>query len=664
MTSETLTQTDATLRSPGFFARYRAFLLSKETAFALGNTFFLLLGVILLISGQRQLGQWSFLASAVIGGTPLFIYSARGLFIRRDITAGVMASSAMIAAIVVGEYDAAALVVFMFTIGEWLENLTVARADNALQELASMVPTIVTLVEGDDLRRVPISEVREGQHVLVRSGERIGVDGRVLDGQGSVSQAAITGEALPVEKQLDDQVYAGSLNELGTLTVEVTGVGDETTLGRIVQLVKSAQASQAPVERVANRYARYLVPFTFALAGLVWWLSGEIMRAVTVLIVVCPCALVLATPTAVAAAIGNAARRGILVKSGGDIERVGQVDVVAFDKTSTLTLGEPRVRAVLPLNGLGIDEFLALAATVERHSEHPIGRAIVAEAEARQLSLGSPGEFEVLPGAGVSALVGRQRVLLGTPVLLQERQVAWSAERAAQVTALEREGQTVIAVAVEGEPAGLIALADVVRPSARETVAQLKAQGVGEVIMITGDNPRVAEAIAEELSVDRYYAEVLPEDKLGIVRALQAEGKRVAFVGDGVNDAPALAAADVGIAMGLTGTDVALETADIGLMQDEIERVPQVVKLSRSTMVVIKQNVVFSLAFNLGSLMLGGLGIIGPVAGAILHEVSSVPTLANSARLINMGSQPSKESRAAQKAAMKQATCDKGKCSL
>ncbi len=638
MTSQTLrSSTQNSLRSASLFTRYRAFLLSKETLFAAANTLFLLLGLILQVAGQPGLGQWSYLLAAVIGGTPLFVYSARGLFIRRDITAGVMASTAMIAAIIVGEYSAAALVVFMFTIGEWLENLTVARADNALRDLASLVPTVVTLAEGDDLRQVPIAQVRQGDHVLVRSGERIGVDGRVLQGRGSVGQAAITGESLPVEKQPGDAVYAGSLNELGSLTIEVTGVGEATTLGRIVRLVQSAKASQAPVERIANRYARYLVPLTFALAGLVWWLSGEIMRAVTVLVVVCPCALVLATPTAVAAAIGNAARRGILVKTGGDIERVGQVDVVAFDKTSTLTIGEPRVRAVVPLDGRDEAALLALAATVERHSEHPIGRAIVTQAEARRLALGQPTAFAAMPGAGVSAMVGQRRLLLGTPALLEEHQVPWDANAAERVLALEQAGATVIAVAVDGELAGLIALADTVRPDARETVAQLKAQGVGQIIMITGDNPRVAAAMAEELAVDRYYAEVLPERKLEIVRELQAEGKRVAFVGDGVNDAPALAAADIGIAMGLSGTDVALETADIGLMQDEIGRIPQVIDLSRSTLKVIKQNVAFSLAFNLLSLVLGGLGTIGPVLGAILHEVSSVPTLANSARLINKG---------------------------
>lgn len=645
MSSQSAISTSAALRSTSLFSRYRAFLLSKETMFAGGNTLFLLLGGLMYLVGEPQISRWSLLLAALIGGTPLFIYSARGLFVRRDITAGVMASSAMIAAIVVGQYAAAALVVFMFTVGEWLENLAVARADNALGELARMVPAMVTLVEGDSMREIPIADVRIGDRVLVRSGERIGVDGSVLAGQGSVTQAAITGESLPVEKKPGDTVYAGSLNELGALTIQVSGVGATTTLGRIVQLVRSAQASQAPVERIANRYARYLVPFTFVLAGFVWWLSGDIMRAVTVLVVVCPCALVLATPTALSAAIGNAARRGILVKSGGDMERVGKVDVVAFDKTSTLTLGEPRVRAIATLGNHREAELLELAATVERHSEHPIGRAIVAEAESRQIRMGQPTEFEALPGAGVSALVGQQRVLVGTPALLMERRVTWDSRHASRAVAMEEEGQTVIAVAVEGEPAGLIALADIVRPNARETIAELKAQGVGEVIMITGDNPRVAAAIAAELAMDRYYAQVLPENKLEIVRSLQAEGKRVAFVGDGVNDAPALAAADIGIAMGLTGSDVALETAAIGLMQDEISRVPQIIELSRSTMHVIKQNVAFSLALNLLSLVLGGMGTIGPVVGAILHEVSALPPLANSARLINKKYQPGKATR-------------------
>ncbi len=622
---------------PGLLARYRGFLLSKETIVAFINASLLLIGLVVSLSGwpqAAQTGRWFYLASAVIGGMPLFILASKAVILHHDITAGLMASVAVIAAILVGEYSAAALVVFMFAVGDWLENLTIARADNALRELARLAPQTVTVLKDGQEVVLPIEQVVVRDKVRVKSGERIGVDGRVVAGNGSVNQAAITGESMPVEKIINDEVFAGTLNEVGALEILVTRLGKDTTLGQIVKLVKEAQKTQAPVQRLANQYARTLVPVTFGIAVLVYLLTGDITRSITVLVVVCPCALVLATPTAVVAAIGNAARYGMLIKSGASIEQVGKVDVVAFDKTGTLTYGKPVVQAVLPLNGFTPDALLGLAASVEQSSEHPIGRSVVRTAQERQVAGKVVSNFVVLPGFGVSGQVDGLKVLAGSRALLCERGVDWTDAIDERVRGLENEGQTVVPVAVDGRLSGLIALADTPRPEAQGVVAELKRIGVKDVIMITGDNPRTAARIADQLGITRVYSEVLPQDKLKIVRELQAGGKKVAFVGDGVNDAPALAAAEIGIAMGLAGTDVALETAKIGLMADEIERIPQIIDLSRQTLKTIRQNVIFSMSMNVLSVALGGLGIIGPVAGALMHEASALPVLANSARLI------------------------------
>ncbi len=626
---------DCRTARPGFFSRYRDFLLSKETIIALINGSLLLAGFIVSTAGQPGIGRWLYFASAVIGGIPLFTLASKAVFLQHDITAGFMASVAMIAAIIIGEYSAAALVVFMFAIGDWLESLTVARADNALKDLAKLVPATLVVIRDGREETVPIGQACLGDRVRVRSGERIGVDGRVVSGSASVNQAAITGESMPVEKAAGDEVYAGTLNEVGMLEIEVTRLGQDTTLGQIVKLVAEAQKTQAPVQRIANRYARILVPVTFSIAFLVYLLTGDVTRSITVLVVVCPCALVLATPTAVVAAIGNAAKRGMLVKSGAVIEQIGKVDVVAFDKTGTLTRGQPVVQEVFSLDGLPGDELLALAASVEQGSEHPIGRAIVRAGQDRCLAISAVEENTVLPGFGITGAAGGRQVVIGSRGLLGERAIHWSAETDRKMQALEAQGQTVIPVAVDGQLRGLISLADTPRAEAKNAIAELKRIGIREVIMITGDNPRTAGCIAQELGIDRYFAEVLPQDKLKIIRGLQAEGKKVAFVGDGVNDAPALAAAEIGIAMGLAGTDVALETADIGLMADEIERIPQIIDLSRQAFGVIRQNVVFSMCMNLLSVLLGGFGIIGPAIGALMHETSALPVLANSARLIN-----------------------------
>jgi Cd2+/Zn2+-exporting ATPase len=619
----------------GFFRRHRDFLLSWKTIVTLINGLLLLIGFIVSLIVETPIEQWIYLASALIGGIPIVIRALRAVLLHRDITVDLMVSVAMVAAVIVGEYVAAALVVFMLSIGEALEDFTASRADNALKDLAKLVPASVTVRRDNQEVVVPIEQVVLDDIVLVRTGERIGVDGIIIKGHGSVNQATITGESLPLEKQEHDEVFAGTLNELGTLEVRATSVGDDTTMSQIVKLVKEAQESQAPVQRLANRYATILVPTTFLIAISVGLLTQDIIRFITVLVVVCPCALVLATPTAVVAAIGNSAKRGILVKSGRSIEQVGKVDVVAFDKTGTLTQGKPTVTEVVSFGELEIGRILWLAATVERFSEHSIGRSIVEAAEEKAIKAGEPSDFVVLPGFGVKAQVDEKDVIIGNRRLLTEQGVLLSDEQKAKAKRLELQGKTVVLVTVARKVEGLITLADKPRLEAKATVSELKKLGVEQVLLITGDSSSTAEMIAEELGVDRFYAEVLPQNKLGIIRELQGQGKKVAFVGDGVNDAPAIAAADIGIAMGIGGTDVALETADVCLMQDSIARVPYIIGLSRKSLKVIWLNVAFSMSINILSVFLGGFGIIGPVVGALMHETSALPILANSARLIN-----------------------------
>jgi Cd2+/Zn2+-exporting ATPase len=411
-------------------------------------------------------------------------------------------------------------------------------------------------------------------------------------------------------------------------------VGQGTTLGHMVELVKQARSTQAPVQRVANQYAQYLTPLAIAIAVVTYFITRDVTRAITVLIVICPCSLVLATPTAVVAAIGNAARRGVLVKHGPAMEQIGKVDVVALDKTGTVTLGEPRVQQTLPLNGMSPPEILALAACAERSSEHPLAQAIVSAAHEAGLELDVPQEFDALPGHGVCARVQDRTVAIGER-MLRRLQINVVPGVQTQIAELQAQGKTVVPVAVDEKLAGLLVIADTVRAESSQAVARLKSMGVAETVLISGDAQAVADAVGGSLGVDRVYGEILPEGKLSLIRELQAQGRTVAFVGDGVNDAPALAAADVGIAMGNIGTNVAMETADVVLLTDHLDRLPYLIDLSRASLKTIRNNVILSMSVNVLSVVLSIGGVIGPVLGAVMHELSALPVVANSARLIH-----------------------------
>lgn len=574
-----------------------------------------------------------YLIAALVGSIYIWFSAIQGIR-ERDFTADIPVSFASIAAIAVGYYSAAAVVAVLLLAGGLLEEFVSARAARALDALASLLPDQITIRRDGVEAQIAIQDVRRDDVVLVRPGERIPVDGEVIGGSASVNQAAITGESVPVDKQQGDGVFAGTLASLGALEVRATKVGVETTLGQIRRMVAEAQQQKAPIERVLDRYAKLYTPVALVLAAGLWLITGEASRAITMLIVFCPCVMVLATPTALVASIGNAALRGSLVKKGATIEAMEKIDTVCFDKTGTLTHGEPRLLRTIALNGLADTELLRLAASAEKFSEHALAQAIVDAAGSRMIAVPDPDHFDVLPGLGVRASTCGQKVIVGRPDLLAGQGVQVADELRSQIVELTGPGATVIAVAVDDQAAGLLVMRDTLRPDAKAVVSALNQLGT-TTVLITGDNNATAHRIAAELGIVEVHAAVLPARKAQIVESLQAQGRRVAFVGDGVNDGPALAVAHVGIAMGADGTDLAIETADITLLADELSRLPHLLSLSRAALKAIRQN----LAFSLGVLGIAvGLtipGVLTPISGALLHELSSIPVIANSARLIS-----------------------------
>jgi Zn2+/Cd2+-exporting ATPase len=620
-----------------FVGRYRDFLLAPGTLFTLASLLLLIAATIQTPDGlinASHADTWLYLAAALVGS--VYIWWSAFLGIReRDFTADIPVSFATAAALIIGQYSAAAVVAVLLLLGGMLEEFVSARAGNALDSLAKLLPDRVTVRrEGED-RVVPLVEVQNGDLVLIRSGDRIPVDGVVVLGTASINQAAITGESLSVEKQLGDPVFAGTLNELGALEVHTTKVGEETTLGQIRRMVEEAQEQKAPIERILNRYAKFYTPVALLLGALVWWWSGDILRAITILIVFCPCVMVLATPTALVASIGNAALRGSLVKKGATIEAMAKVTAVAFDKTGTLTFGQPKLTTLEPLGQMTETDMLRLAAIAEKLSEHPLGRAVVQAAIAREVAVPDPEEFMVLPGLGVRARVEGSEIIVGRPRLLSEQGIAVDPHVHARARNLAALGRTIILVAHNSQVVGILVLEDTLRPEASQVITRLKKLGI-RTVLVTGDNTVTAQRIVGALGISEVHAEILPAQKVEIVKQLQAQGLNVAFVGDGVNDGPALATANVGVAMGLGGTDVAIETAEIALLSDDLTKLPHLLSLSRQAMRAIKQNLVFSLGVLAIAVGLAIPGILAPVTGALLHELSSIPVIANSARLIGV----------------------------
>ena len=565
----------------------------------------------------------------VLCGIPIVLEALIGLITAFDIKADVLVSLALIAAVLIGEDFAAGEVAFIMQLGALLEDVTVARARAGIEKLVHLTPQTARLLLPDGENIVPAGQVRVGDRLRVLPGESIPVDGVITSGQTSINQAVMTGESLPVDKTVGDEVSSGTVNQYGAFEMRATKVGEDSSIQRMIRLVQSADAGKARIVGLADRWATWIVVIALTAAALTWLITGEIIRAVTILVVFCPCALVLATPTAIMAAIGNATRHGFLVREGDALERLAAVRKIAFDKTGTLTYGTPRVVAVASaLAGLDRAGLYALAAGAEQLSEHPLGKAVVAGYREENSGEIAPAEsFEMLPGRGVSAVVDGRRVLAGNPQLLADHGVAVSPD--AERQRLLEEGATMIYVAADGVFAGYLALSDTLRAESAATIAALEAAGVRPVLL-TGDHESAAGAIAARLGIREVRAGCLPEDKLEEIGRWQRDGVHVCMIGDGVNDAPALKKADVGIAMGGVGSDIAVEAADIALVDDEVKELPHLMALSRRMMSTIRMNLTFSMGLN----FLAMAGTLNPVVGALVHNAGSVAVILNSALLL------------------------------
>lgn len=563
----------------------------------------------------------------LLGGYPVFRNVVRAT-LERKVTAHTLMTVGLLAALAVGEWATAAIVVFFMRLADYIERFTTARARRAVKDLTALAPQRARVERDGREQEVPVSEVQVGETVVVRPGEQIPVDGEVTSGHATVDQAAITGESMPVEVGPGVRVFAATFARLGSLRVRATRVGADTTFGRVIALVEEAEAHRAEVQRTADRFSAYYLPVVATIAVLTFLLSHNPLATAAVLVVACSCSFALATPVAMLASIGAAAKRGVLVKGGKYLEALARADVLLVDKTGTLTLGRPHITDVVALNGVPESEVLVLAAAAERYSEHPLAEAVRRAAQERGLPLHEPQDFVAIPGQGVRARVGESLIAVGNQQMMPA-----TASVPVVVNQLARQGKTLLFVARDHELVGMLAAADTVRPEVPSAIAAVRAFGVRHVELLTGDNERAAAALATPLGI-RYQANLLPADKISIVKAYQAKGHTVIMVGDGVNDAPALAQADVGVAMGTNGIDVAIEAAHIVLMRGDWLLVPDVLRIARRTMGVVQLNLGFTAVYNLAGLSLAALGFLPLIFAAALQSLPDLVILGNSSRLL------------------------------
>lgn len=600
--------------------------------------FGLVFGAILLIVVA---GEWLGLFEAATDWVPfwagaLFV-GAIGYPVFRQVvvaaTKGMVTPHALMAlgavtALVAGQWVTAAIVVFFMRTGDYIESYTTEKARDSVRSLTELAPQTATVLRDGEEQEVMIDEVTKGDQVLVRPGGKIPVDGTVLEGHATVDQSPITGESMPVEISEGSSVYASTIAQGGRLLLRADAIGRDSTFGKIISMVEEAEAHKGDVQRFADKFSGYYLPVVASIALLTYILSGDVMATVAVMVVACACAFALATPVALLATVGSNAKRGVLIKGGKYIEALARADVLLIDKTGTLTFGKPQISGIIPLNGCSSGELLAMAASAEQFSEHPLGKAVTEAARQRFLTLQKPDHFEELTGNGVKANVEGQTVTVGNERLIE-------ADKSVQqkIDAIKKEGQTVITVQRDGTLLGLLAAKDSERSEVGEALNQIRSLGIDRIELLTGDNRETARSLAERLGIE-YQAELLPEDKIEVARRYQAEGRTVVMVGDGINDAPALAQADIGIAMGSTGTDVAIETADITLMRDDWNLVPELFDSARSTMTVIKWNFGFTTIYNLVGLFLAAFGFLPPVLAAAAQSLPDVGILLNSSRLL------------------------------
>ena len=558
----------------------------------------------------------------VICGIPLLYLSIWRVIHNRGIakiSSALLISIAMIAAILIGDLFAAGEVAFIMQIGALLEDMTTERAKKGLKNLIALAPETGRVIQNGKESTVPVEQIRVADTVRVLPGETIPVDGVILTGETSVDQSVMTGESLPVDKAVGDGVFSGTINRFGAIDIEVTKVSGDSALQKLIRMVEDAEKHQAPTQRIADRWASWLVPIALTIAILTWLVTGDIVRGVTVLVVFCPCALVLATPTAIMAAIGQATKHGVIIKSGEALERMGGVDTIAFDKTGTLTHGRLEVSDILPMTDMEPDALLILAASAERLSEHPLGKAIAERA--KDMPLKPVSDFKMSAGKGISATVDGRGYRLGNEKYIAEAGVRLHENARTALERLRGEGKASVIVADETKVIGIIALSDVLRPEAADMVKRLAAMNT-RAVLLTGDHATAARFFASQVGIDDVRADLLPEEKVGIVNELKRTGK-VCMIGDGVNDAPALKTADVGVAMGAMGSNIAVDAADVALMTDDISKLPYLKWLSNATVKTIRTAITLSMCINFAAVTLSVLGVLNPTTGALVHNAGS-----------------------------------------
>ena len=615
---------------------------TQRLRFVAGSGILLALGLCQDLVGASILPAWLlFTPSIALGVVPLARRAATSIR-SAALDINVLMLVAVAGAIALGEWSEAASVVFLFALAQWLESRAMDRARGAIRALMELAPAEAVVRRGSGQTRIPVDDVLVGDIVLVKPGEKIPLDGRVHAGTSFVNQAPVTGESLPVEKEAGAEIFAGTINGRGALEVEVTRLSRDSTLARIIHLVERAQAQRAPTQTFVDRFARVYTPAVLSLALVIFvvppmlfsgaW-SEWMYRALVLLVISCPCALVISTPVSIVSALAAAARKGVLIKGGARLERLAAVKCIAFDKTGTLTKGQLRVEDVVTLNGAPSSEILRLAASLEAHSEHPIGRAILRRAEETGIIVLEPERFQSLPGRGAEGRVSGDAVVIGSHRLFEERSMC-STETERALDTFATDGISTVIVGCNGQTLGVIGVGDEPRESARETIEMLRSQGIEHIAALTGDHQKAAETLARSLGLDTCRADLLPEDKVAAVHELRSRYGVLAMVGDGVNDAPALASADVGIAMGAVGTDAALETADVALMSDELAKIPYAIRLSRATLRNIRMNIAFSLTLKAAFLAMAVAGAATLWMAVVADTGASLIVIANALRLL------------------------------
>ena len=601
----------------------------------------LIVGILIIISwalsffhiGPYYVNGGIALAATLFGGYTRFVSGFRDMY-HRKITVNVFVTVALIATIAVAQFLSAALIVFIMAVVGAFESYTLDKTKKNIRSLLNFAPKMANVRRGTEEVTLLAAEVQIGDIVVIRPGERIPVDGIVITGASSVNQAPITGESIPVEKTLGSEVFSATMNETGHLEVRTTRVGEDTTLARIVHLVEGAQGTRAPIQGIADRFTTWFLPVVLVIAAIGYFLSGNVLVFVSILLVACPCAFAIATPTAVTAGISNMARRGILIKGGSFLELSGKLDTLLVDKTGTFTLGRPKVVEVIARPGYREEDVVLLAATGEKFSEHPLARAILAAAGAWNILVLDPDEFQSETGMGITARSGEHNLIIGKKEFLNAKGVPLDDKVLNIIAKQTGLGRTVILVARDTTVVGLIAIADEIRPGTAEAVKVLKKMGMKNIIMLTGDNATVAKAVSTSIGIDGYQANLLPEQKLDVVQQLQEKGQSVGMIGDGINDAPALAKADVGVAMGATGTDVAIETADVTLMKDDLWQFVDFFWMSQKVIRRIKINIGLSIVYNAVGLILGVQAMLSPITATIYQEAGCISVVLSSTLLL------------------------------